>query len=101
MLLPGDLRIVWRVVTAIRRVLLHWIMHALDHAAIDGQSAQRGEKTFRDAVSRIDPVCIAPFGKDVAMANDYPIGLAAHFRQRPKHAAKRLDLRGKVRRDRA
>src|ERR1700674_4134612 len=101
MLLPGDLRVVCRVVTTIGRILFHWIMHTLDHAAIDRESAQGGEKTFRGTIRRIDPLGVAPFSDDVTMANDDPVGLAAHLRQWPKHAAKRLDLRGKVPRDRA
>ena len=98
---PGDLLIVRRVITAISGVLFHRIMHALDHSAINGQTAQRGKKALRDAVSRIDPLCVAPFSHDVAMTNDDPIGVTAHLWQSAEHTAKGFDLRGKVRRDRA
>src|SRR5207253_1462372 len=45
MFFPGDLRIMGRGISVIARVQFHWIVHALDQAAIYCQPTECGQKT--------------------------------------------------------
>src|SRR5215471_426240 len=68
--LPGDLGVVWRVVTAIGNVVLHWISNVLDQATVDCQTQQGGEVTLSNAIGGIDACRVSKLRYDVSPAQN-------------------------------
>jgi hypothetical protein len=75
-MLPGDLCILCRVVSAIVNGVRDGILDPLNQTAIHSETEDRGEITLGNAISRIDARRVSKLGNDVAMANDDSIGIS-------------------------
>src|SRR5207248_1293870 len=94
--LPGDLRVVRRVVTAVADGLADRVLDALDEAAVDGQTEEGGQVTFGDAVGRIDGPRVAELGDDVAVAKDEAVDGRPRLGDRAERPAEGRLLGGEV-----
>src|ERR1044071_3853799 len=85
-----------RVVSAVVDVVPHRVVDVFNQLAVNGQSEQRGKKALGDAVGRINPLCVSPFGDDVTMTEDDAVCFSALFGDWPAQGAEGFPLGRKI-----